>query len=59
MPAGPEKEREQKQRSADLATQRDALSLKAAPGQAVKRGDVLLILEAMKMENEITSPTSL
>lgn len=33
------------------------LSLKAAPGQAVKRGDVLLILEAMKMENEITSPT--
>ena len=33
------------------------LSLKAAVGQAVKRGDVLLILEAMKMENEITSPS--
>ena len=32
------------------------LSVKAAPGQAVKRGDVLLILEAMKMENEIQSP---
>jgi biotin carboxyl carrier protein len=29
------------------------LSLKIAVGQAVKKGDVLLILEAMKMENEI------
>jgi biotin carboxyl carrier protein len=26
------------------------------PGQAVARGDVLLILEAMKMENEIKAP---
>ena len=25
-------------------------------GQAVKKGDVLMILEAMKMQNEITSP---
>lgn len=32
------------------------LSLKVAAGQAVRRGDVLLILEAMKMENEISSP---
>jgi len=31
------------------------LSVKVAAGQAVKRGDVLLILEAMKMENEITA----
>lgn len=32
------------------------LSLKASVGQAVKRGEVLLILEAMKMENEIVAP---
>lgn len=29
---------------------------KVSVGQAVKRGDVLLILEAMKMENEIVAP---
>ena len=29
------------------------LKVNVAPGQAVKEGDVLLILEAMKMENEI------
>lgn len=33
------------------------LDLKCAEGSAVKKGDVLLILEAMKMENEIVSPT--
>lgn len=32
------------------------LSVKVSPGQAVKRGDVLMILEAMKMENEIQAP---
>jgi len=31
------------------------LSVTAAAGQQVKRGDVLLILEAMKMENEIVA----
>ena len=33
------------------------VKLVAAEGQAVKDGDVLLILEAMKMQNEITADT--
>lgn len=32
------------------------MSFKVTEGQEVKRGDVLLILEAMKMENEIVAP---
>ena len=32
------------------------LSVKVNAGDAVKAGDVLLILEAMKMENEIKAP---
>ena len=32
------------------------LGVKASAGQAVKRGQALLILEAMKMENEIVAP---
>jgi biotin carboxyl carrier protein len=32
------------------------LGYKVAKGQTVKRGEVLVILEAMKMENEIVSP---
>jgi glutaconyl-CoA decarboxylase len=32
------------------------LAIKASVGQAVKKGQVLMILEAMKMENEIVSP---
>ncbi|MEI8198722.1 MAG: biotin/lipoyl-containing protein [Eubacteriales bacterium] len=31
------------------------LSVAASVGQAVKRGDILLVLEAMKMENEIVA----
>lgn len=31
-------------------------AVKVATGQAVKKGDVLVILEAMKMENEIVAP---
>ena len=33
------------------------LGVKASVGQAVKKGEVLLILEAMKMENEIVAPS--
>lgn len=32
------------------------VNIKVAQGAAVKKGQVLLILEAMKMENEILSP---
>lgn len=32
------------------------LKVNVANGQAVKKGDVLMILEAMKMENEIMAP---
>ncbi len=32
------------------------MAFKVTKGQAVKRGDVLLLLEAMKMENEIVAP---
>ena len=32
------------------------LKVNASEGQAVKAGDVLFILEAMKMENEIVAP---
>lgn len=32
------------------------ISVKASVGAAVKKGDVILILEAMKMENEVVAP---
>lgn len=32
------------------------LGVKASVGQAVKKGQVILVLEAMKMENEIVAP---
>lgn len=32
------------------------LDIKVSNGQTVKRGDILFILEAMKMENEIMAP---
>ena len=33
------------------------LGVKVSAGQAVKKGEVLIILEAMKMENEIVAPS--
>lgn len=33
------------------------LKVNVTPGQAVKEGDVLVVLEAMKMENEICAPS--
>ncbi len=33
------------------------LSVKASVGAAVKQGDVILVLEAMKMENEVVAPS--
>ena len=32
------------------------LAVNVTAGQAVKKGDVLMVLEAMKMENEIVAP---
>lgn len=32
------------------------VSVKTSVGQSVKKGDVILILEAMKMENEVVAP---
>ena len=32
------------------------LGVKANPGQAVKKGDVIVILEAMKMEKPLLAP---
>ena len=32
------------------------LAVKASAGQAVKAGDVIVVLEAMKMENDIVAP---
>ena len=32
------------------------LGVKASVGKAVKKGDVIIVLEAMKMENEVVAP---
>jgi len=32
------------------------LAIKANAGQTVKKGDVIIVLEAMKMENDIVAP---
>lgn len=40
----------------DSPMQGKILSVKASVGQAVKKGEALMVLEAMKMENEIVAP---
>jgi len=32
------------------------LDIRVSPGKSVEKGDVLLVLEAMKMENEVLAP---
>ena len=44
--------------SVDAPMPGNIISVNVKPGQAVKKGDVLLILEAMKMENEIMAPVA-
>ena len=39
-------------------TEAEIVSWKVKVGDTVAKGDVLLLLEAMKMENEIKAPTS-
>jgi len=34
------------------------VGVKVEVGQTVKQGDILLVLEAMKMENDISSPVA-
>ncbi len=44
--------------SVDSPMPGNILKVNVASGQTVKQGEVLLILEAMKMENEIMAPKS-
>jgi len=52
-PAGPAKSEEKVCRSPVTGT---VVRLVAQPGQSIQHGDVLLVLEAMKMETNITAP---
>ena len=44
------------EQSVDAPMPGKIIEVKVAVGQAVKAGDTLLILEAMKMQNEIAAP---
>ena len=54
-PTGPAKSEEKVCRSPVTGT---VVRLVAQPGQSIQHGDVLLVLEAMKMETNITAPVA-
>ena len=55
-PAAPAKTAGAGEQSVDAPMPGKIIEVKASVGQAVKAGDTLLILEAMKMQNEIAAP---
>ena len=65
--SAPKEEKKEEPKKAAAAPSNDAqqvlspiqgtvVNLKVKPGDKVKKGDVLLIIEAMKLENEVPSP---
>ena len=55
-PAAPTKTAGAGEQSVDAPMPGKIIEVKVSVGQAVKAGDTLLILEAMKMQNEIAAP---
>ena len=55
-PAAPAKAAGAGEQSVDAPMPGKIIEVKVSVGQAVKAGDTLLILEAMKMQNEIAAP---
>ena len=55
-PAAPAKTAGAGEQSVDAPMPGKIIEVKVSVGQAVKAGDTLLILEAMKMQNEIAAP---
>ena len=55
-PAAPTKAAGAGEQSVDAPMPGKIIEVKVSVGQAVKAGDTLLILEAMKMQNEIAAP---
>ena len=57
-PAAPAKAAGAGEQSVDAPMPGKIIEVKVSVGQAVKAGDTLLILEAMKMQNEIAAPAN-
>ncbi len=55
-PAAPAKSEAKGSLKIDIPMPGTIISVNVKPGQSVKKGDVLVVFEAMKMENEIQSP---